>query len=261
MKFLVQSDDYGMTMSQSYGCINAIINGIVRNTGIFINMPWANEAFEVIKPLLDKIAFGIDLNLSTGPSVLDKEIIPSLVHENGYFLTSSENRDLDNESNHYDHLDYEEVYKEFDAQIKKYIKIVGKKPDYLHNHAYVTETINRVTQNLSNKYTIPYASEIWKKFDMIPKSGWYLFPPTLENQLNSNLESFILSDGLGVLDKEYSTLVCHVGYLDKKVFEMSSFNIYRAIDLEGVTSSNVIEWIDKNNIELITYNDLSINNE
>ncbi|MBR4161990.1 MAG: ChbG/HpnK family deacetylase, partial [Solobacterium sp.] len=104
MKLLVQSDDYGITRAVSLGCIHGIKNGVVRNTGMFANMPWIEECVEWIKPYLDQIAFGIDLNASTGPSILGHEKLPTLTHEDGMFLGSKENRALDTDENDHDHL-------------------------------------------------------------------------------------------------------------------------------------------------------------
>ena len=64
MKLLVQSDDYGITKAVSLGIIEAIKFGIVRNTGLFANMPWTEEVVGLIKPFLNNIAFGVDLNIS-----------------------------------------------------------------------------------------------------------------------------------------------------------------------------------------------------
>ena len=166
MKLLVQSDDYGITMGVSLGIIEAIKFGIVKNTGLFANMPWVEEVVDMIKPYLNDIAFGVDLNISTGPSILSKDEIPSLVQDNGNYLTSSMNRNLDNEENDFDHVIYEEVYKEFEAQIKRYIKLVGKKPDYLHAHAYTTKTVIEVSKDLSIKYQIPYSIQLFDHEEM-----------------------------------------------------------------------------------------------
>lgn len=257
MKLLVQSDDYGITLAQAHGCIEAIKNGIVRNTGLFANMPWAKECVELIKPYLNTIAFGIDLNASTGPSLLSKNEITSLIHDDEVFLTSKENKELDTKENNFDHVVYEEVYKEFEAQIHKYIELVGKNPDYIHGHAYGTDTTNKAILNLAKKYQVPYSMDVAEKMGCSNMNmGWYNFPPTLENQLNSNLESYILEDKFNFLDEEYGFLVCHVGFLDKQIFDLSSFNIYRVVDFEGVTSPKVKEWISKNKVELITYKDV-----
>lgn len=260
MKLLIQSDDYGITKAVSLGIIEAIKNGLVRNTGLFVNMPWVEEVIELIKPYLDQIAFGLDLNISTGPSVLKKTEIPSLVLENGNFLTSSMNRSLDNEDNNFDHVIYDEVYKEFEAQIQKFIDLVGKNPDYLHAHAYSTPTVEKVSIELSNKYNIPYSIQLFRMKQMAPSDmGWYKFPPTLENQLKSSLKDYILNDKNHYLKHNYGVLICHCGYVDGELFDYSSFNLYRAKDLEAMLDSQVKNWILNNDIELITYKDLDEN--
>lgn len=257
MKLLVQSDDYGITKASALGTLEAIKNGIVRNTGLFANMSWTEEVVENIKPYLDRIAFGVDLNASTGPSLLNKAEIPSLVHDNGNFLTSKENKALDTEANHFDHVVYDEIYREFEAQIKRFIELVGKKPDYLHGHAYVCPTTIKASLDLAHKYEIPYSSEIMENTSMHSGGmGWYVFPPTLENQAKSDLESFILADQNEYLKHEYGMLITHCGYVDKELMELSSFNLYRFNDLKGVTSPLVQQWIEENQIELITYKDL-----
>ena len=173
------------------------------------------------------------------------------------FLTSKENKALDTQENNFDHVVYEEVYKEFEAQILKYIELVGKKPDYIHGHAYGTKTTNKATLDLAKKYNVPYSMNVAELMGCSNMNmGWYTFPPTLENQLNCSLEKYILEDQFNFLDKEYGFLVCHVGFLDKQIFDLSSFNVFRVVDFEGVTSPKVKEWIDKNNVELITYKDV-----
>lgn len=257
MKLLVQSDDYGITMGVSLGIIEAIKFGIVKNTGLFANMPWVEEVVDMIKPYLNDIAFGVDLNISTGPSILSKDEIPSLVQDNGNYLTSSMNRNLDNEENDFDHVIYEEVYKEFEAQIKRYIKLVGKKPDYLHAHAYTTKTVIEVSKDLSIKYQIPYSIQLFDHEEMASNDmGWYIFPPTLENQLKSSLKDYILEDKNKYLEHKYGALVCHCGYADSQLFNYSSFNLFRIKDLEAMQDSEVKEWLTNNNIELITYKEL-----
>ena len=156
MKLLVQSDDYGITRAVSLGCIHGIRNGVVKNTGMFANMPWIAECVDWIRPYLDQIAFGIDLNASTGPSILGHEKLPTLTHEDGTFLGSKENRALDTDENDHDHLaaHRDELYAEFKAQIERYIELVGHKPDYIHNHAYGTKTTDEVTRTLAKEYGV-----------------------------------------------------------------------------------------------------------
>ena len=258
MKLLVQSDDYGITKAVSLGCIEGIRNGLIRNTGMFANMPWIEECVEWIRPYLDKIAFGIDLNASTGKSVLPHEKIPHLTHKDGSFLTSIENRSLDSEENGFNHLAQfkDELNAEFDAQIQRYIQLVGHKPDYIHNHAYATETTFEVSRELSAKYHCCYTDDtvhhpLVKEGGM----GWYSFGGP-EAQLKNDPITWFTEDRPGMLDSEYGYIICHCGYADAELFAMSSFNACRLKDLECMMSDKMKTWIRKNNIELISHKDL-----
>ena len=259
MKLLVQSDDYGITRAAAQGCLHGIRSGIVRNTGFFSNMPWAEEVFEWIKPYLNDIAFGIDLNASTGPSVLPHEQVPVLTHENGMFLGSRENRALDTDENNHDHLaaHYDELYAEFDAQIRKFIKITGKLPDYIHNHAYGTDTTKKVTDALIKKYGVPDSGTLSEliHMDMVNSMSWYV-PGGPETQLKADLKGWLLEDRGHILDRDMYYLITHCGYCDAELFALSSFNVCRTKDLEALTSPEVLQWVRDNGIELITFNDI-----
>lgn len=258
MKLIVQSDDFGMTKAVSLGCIEAIKNGIVRNTGMFTNMPDIDECFELIKPYLEQIALGIDLNITTGTSVLSHEFIPSLTKENGDYYTSKENRAMDNEENHFDHLKEcrDQVYAEFKAQIEKYIEIVGHKPDYIHNHAYWTPTIEEVTLALAKEYGVLSTMSMHSIEEVKESSmGWYVYGDA-QKQLKSTPLEYITNDTDCLLDSEYGYIVSHCGYVDIRLFELSSFNTCRVNDLAAMIDSKMKQWIKNNHIELITFKDL-----
>lgn len=254
MKLLFQSDDYGITPAVADGIIYGIENGIVRNTGLFANMPWAAECVEKIRPYLDRIAFGIDLNASTGSSLLGYEKVPNLCHEDGSFLTSKENRAADESAPGHDHVNYDQVYAEFEAQIEKFIALTGKLPDYIHGHAYGTETTDRARRQLAEKYNRPYTVDVMKKTGRA-EGTWYVFGGP-EAQLAEDPIGFITSGKACDLAKEYGYIVMHCGYADAGLFLLSSFNLCRVKDLEAATSPEVKKWISDHDIELITFRDL-----
>ena len=259
MKLIAQSDDYGITRACAYGALHSIKKGIIRNTGLFSNMPWAEECVELIRPYLSKVALGLDLNASTGPSLLGHDLVPDLCHEDGTFLTSSENRSLDTDENDHDHVNYDQVYAEFEAQILKYIELVGHRPDYLHGHAYATKTTRKASIDLARKYGILYSTQLRERPEVLSpgmKDTWYLFPPTFENQAKSDLGSWLIDPARGFLNAEYVYLVCHCGYVDSEIIGLSSYNIFRARDLEGVTSDRVWKWVRDNKVELVSFKDL-----
>ena len=251
MKLLIQSDDYGMTRAVAQGIIHGIRNGVVRNTGLFSNMPWAAEVVEWIRPYLNDISFGIDLNASTGPSLLGYDKVPNLCHENGMFYTSRENRAKDTAENDFDHVDYDQVYAEFEAQVEKFIEIVGKKPDYVHGHAYGTKTTIRARKAIADKYGIKLTADYRK-----PAKGTWYVGKTIEEQLQNDPLGYIIEDREGILSDELGYIITHCGYCDKELFDLSSFSTCRVKDLEAVTSDKMKQWIRDNNIELVSFNQL-----
>ena len=258
MKLIIQSDDYGITRAVSLGCIHGIQNGVVRNTGMFANMPWIEECVTWIRPYLNEIAFGIDLNASTGPSILGHEQLPTLTKENGDFYTSEENRSFDSVENGFDHLYVckDELYNEFKAQIERYIELVGHKPDYIHNHAYGTKTTNEVTRILAKEYGVICSANLMEnKSIKAVGMGWYVHGGP-EAQLQIDPIAYITKDNAEILKQEYGYLVSHCGYVDADLFRLSSFNTCRVKDLEALTSNCVKNWIEENGIELITFKDL-----
>lgn len=256
MKLLIQSDDYGITPAVADGIIYGITHGVIKNTGLFSNMPWAKECVEKIRPYLDDIALGIDLNASTGSSLLGYDKVPNLCHEDGSFLTSRENREADKTAVNNDHVNYEQVFAEFDAQVQKFIELVGKKPDYIHAHAYETATTERARVAIADKYDRPYTVAVGEKLcGGYGRMGWYQIGSP-EKQLTEDLKNFIITDQSHFLEKEYGHLVTHCGYADAILFELSSFNLCRVKDLEALTSEEVKQWVKDNNVELITFKDL-----
>ena len=253
MKLLIQCDDYGITKGQAAGVIEGIKNGLIKNTGFFVNMSWSEEVFKIIQPYLSDIAFGLDLNLSTGSPVSNSKDIPSLVQSNGEFLTSSMHRQLDKENDNNCHVNYEDAYRELKAQIKRYIDLVGDTPDYLHAHAYVGEQITKASIELSKEYNIPYSMQLIKEKNIFsPETSWYMEMRT-KAQKDIDVVDYIINDKLDILDKDIVFLITHGGYVDAELYKLSSFNDIRAKDLEMLTSKAVFEWIEINNIELITY--------
>ena len=86
-KILFQGDDFGFTRGVTLGIVDSIDRGVLRNTGLFANMPSAEFAVSFMKDR-PQACFGIDFNLVAGPSVSDPKDIPHLVVENGNFLKS-----------------------------------------------------------------------------------------------------------------------------------------------------------------------------
>ena len=61
-KILFQGDDFGFTRGVTLGIVDSIDRGVLRNTGLFANMPSAEFAVSFMKDR-PQVCFGIDFNL------------------------------------------------------------------------------------------------------------------------------------------------------------------------------------------------------
>ena len=259
MKLLVQSDDYAITPGVSLGCIEGIRHGLIRNTGMFVNMPWSKECFTWIAPYLDRIALGIDLNLTTGAALLAHSQIPSLTKEDGSFYSSKESYLMDKQLGR-EHGVPEEIEREFRAQLARFESICQRKPAYIHAHAYYTPTIKVIQQKLAKEWGIPYSGDVLQTINGAGiekhQTPWYQKPATIENQMVSSLKDYLLNDPMWLQQEAY-VLIGHMGYVDPALLSLSSYTLYRIKDLEAVCDAQVKAWLEAKGVKLITYHQLN----
>lgn len=253
MKLLVQADDYGITEGVSAGIIRTIENGIVRNTGLFANMECAPKVVEWIRPYLDEICFGIDLNLSAGRPCSEPERVKSLIQEDDSFMTSKMHKELEESRP----MKYDEILYEYIQQIERYKQLVGKLPGYIHGHSYRNKDTDLAMEECSRQYNIPVSWKILKERNVKQNPiSWYPILKTGVSIMEVDTIHYFCDDVNGYLNSEISAINTHCGYVDADLFKVSSYTLLRVKDLEAMTSQEVKSWIEKNNIELITYRDL-----
>lgn len=263
-KILFQSDDYGITRGVSEGILYSIQEGIIRNTGLFVNMEYSKWAAEKIKNL--DVCLGIDINYVAGMPVSNSIDIPHLVKENGHFYSSSEQNKrnnlikLDGLVSYYekDPYPYKEILLETENQVKKFIELIGRKPDYIHPHSLMTPNCVKAQIEVAKKYNIYSTLDLLNGnvCKELPGAIMNIKGMNLENQLNAPIEKNLIENAIPSLqDEETGYYIFHCGYVDAELFKHSSLTLRRAIDLEAATSKKIIEYINENNIKLITYKD------
>lgn len=267
MKLLTQGDDYGFTKGVTYGILDAIDNGALRNTGMFTNMaiaPWAAEMWKAKDR--SNACLGIDFNIVSGPSVADPKTIPSLVDENGEFIRSGARlRDprFQTEEGRRAMCPYEEVYRELKAQYDRFVELLGKKPGYLHAHSLMHENYMDGIRQLSRETGIPFSMDLQEKlgftssFQMIPKSNATtkkVFDPA--EQLKKEPLNDFMAYGDLFLTKEYVTFGGHPGFVDAELLSLTTLSLERMKDHAAMVDPKLLNWIRDNKVELITYYDL-----
>ena len=266
-KILFQSDDYGITRAVSDGILRAIEEGVVRNTGLFVNMNSSDYAVNRIQG--KNVCLGIDINYVAGMPVSSPREIPSLVKRSGMFYTSKEQ----NQRNHLLYMDglisvfeqdpypYEEILLETENQVKRFKELTGKWPEYIHPHSLVTPNTDRAARKTAEKYHLYYTMDMLqgKVCKELPGAVANIKGAALEAQLQVQVEKNLLENALPSLkDGETGYYIFHCGYIDADLFKVSSLTLRRAVDLDAALSKNIQKYIRQNQIELITYKDLSV---
>lgn len=269
MKLLVQGDDYGFTKAVTYGLLDAIDNGILRNTGLFANMPIVEWACSEM-PARPQACFGIDFNMVSGPSVVEPKEISHLVDDNGEFIRSGVRiRDprFQTEQGRREMFPYDETYRELRAQYDRFVELTGKKPGYLHGHSISHEHYREAIKKISEDEGIPYSHDIQEKYgfksmmeikrakgEVSLASQKKMFDPM--DQINKNPLKDVLDNWDYLLQQEYVAIGGHPGWVDAELLSLTTLSLERMRDHEMVTSKELMRRIKEDGVELITYYDL-----
>lgn len=234
-KLIINSDDLGMTPSITKGIIDGYKEGVITSTTVLMNSPYAKESLEAVK----------DLNIGVG------------VHLNVTFLkplTQGKSFLIDNrfkKPHEYDHIniDAEELYEEWRAQIDAFIKMTGHKPTHLDAHHNIQDYYPDVYRRLSRKYNLPVRklNHIINDYEPVPVIHF-------KDDL-CHIEDFakICESHTGTIE-----IMTHSGYCDDELEKLSSYSTGREEELSFWKDPLVKEYLNNNNIELISFKDIKI---
>ena len=266
MKYLLfQSDDYGITNGVSDGILYGIKNGVVRNTGLFVNMASSKLSAQKIKDI-PGIDVGIDINYVAGYPVSDINEVKSLVDEKGHFIPSTKyiknNKLIEKKNGLYyfeeDPFNYDEIYTETENQVKKFIELMDRKPAYIHSHSISTPNTAEAALEVAKKYDListridrnnPKVYQI--PVDWTPKS----FP--VEEQFKVDVKTRLVESLKNSLDHEIGYYICHCGYVDDDLLSETTYTIIRCKDLASAVSKELIDFLKENHIQIITHTELA----
>lgn len=247
MRLFVRADDLGITEAVNYGMLKSIEDGIVRNVGLMVNMPASIHGYNLVKDI-ENLCVGQHTNISIGKPISDPKDIPSIVDENGNFLSSKVYRGTKD-----DLVVYDEAIIEIEAQLNKFIEIAGKKPDYIDAHAVMSENYNKALEEVAKKHNILYLP-FFKKFTLDGKEVVFGDYQKMTEDSMYDPMKYILEDEGNILNKELGLLVFHPGYVDMDILNWSSYNMIRPLEVEALCSQEVKDWVKENNIELVNFN-------
>ena len=264
-RLLMQSDDYGITDGVSAGIRRAIEYGLIRNTGMFVNMPCAARAAEEIRDM--DVCLGIDINYVCGRPVSDPSQVPHLINGQGYFRSSGEVTS-NNKRIGIDELGlityfekdpypYEEILLETENQVKRFIELNGKLPEYIHPHSLMSENCYKAAKATADKYGIIHTLDMMHCYRILPGTFDGTKDSTAETQMEYDVAGNLLNRAIPLIcEGETCYFICHCGYVDYDLFKNTTLTLRRVKDLAAMTDDRVKKCIEDNGVTLITYREL-----
>lgn len=268
---IVNADDFGLNQEVNSGIVYCFKNGIVTSASLLVNKEGFDDAIEKIKENPD-LDIGVHLNVFRGRPLTR---LKYLVRKNGemagnvlFFMFKI----LMNKKQA-----YKEIYKEFEAQIKKALEngIVISHLD-TEKHIHMFPFVSEIVLNLAKKHNIravrlPFENKwainnpmfrqlsklVFSKFlcriskELFIRSGLefpdYFYGVSLSGKYSEkNFELFI-----GRLRSGISELSCHPGFLPKT--SLYYIDNYRKEELNVLTSDIIKESLFKKGIKLANF--------
>lgn len=153
---LVKADDYGFTEAISLGILKAYREGIVRSTGVMVNMPAAPGALGWLREA-EGLCLGLHINIVVGKPAADPVLIPDLIDEQGDFHSSKMYR-AELAAGRDPIPDLDQAVAEVEAQIRRFIALTGRRPEYLEGHAVRSPHLLEAMALLAKRYDLPHLS-------------------------------------------------------------------------------------------------------
>ena len=246
MKLIVNADDFGFSPSINYAIYDAFKNGIVRSTSLMCNMPGFEHAIKMMKEH-PEMNVGIHLVTTVGYSV--SKGLKTLTDENDHFY---HDEDLVSK------CDENELRQEYEAQIERFMA-TGLKPDHIDFHYCSTPVQVKIQMELAKKYGLPVRCPR-PEYEQTYIDAGIVYSHHLQRDFYDDgvsLENLIhVFDSCLEKNLEQAELMCHPGFIDRNVLNMTSYQYQRLDEYAILTSNEIKNYIKEHDIELISFKDL-----
>ncbi len=132
-QLVVIADDYGIGPSTSAGILELAHEGVVTGSVLLVNSPYAEPEVAKWDRAGRPMELGWHPNLTLDAPILARQHVPSLVNAQGRFwpLATFMKRLF------FGRIDPAEIAAEFQAQLKRFISLVGRPPRLLNSHQHI----------------------------------------------------------------------------------------------------------------------------
>lgn len=251
-RILVRADDVGYSRGVNYGIADSVWNGIVRSVGVMPNMPETCHGLELLKG--SGVCYGQHTNVCLGKPVASPDKIPSLLDEEGNLKSSKVYREAFRKGEEVAVL--EEMVLEVEAQYLRYLELVGEKPHYFEGHAVMSKNLFIALGMVAEKYDLPL---LGMDFSGNPVKFRNSFLTSSMESMAPDYDPFASLKKAALADygpDGCAMFISHPGYLDDFLLNTSSLTTPRTKEVAVLTSPLTRRWLEENQIQVVTYDDL-----
>ncbi|MFL2120897.1 carbohydrate deacetylase [Marinilactibacillus psychrotolerans] len=253
-RVIINSDDFGYSRGINYGIMDAFNQGILTSTTLMTNTPGFKQAVELAKEH-PKLGIGVHLTLTFLKPLNHK--VNTLTDPSGNFHKLAEY----NQSNV--KVDLNELYEEWDQQIKKVIHN-GIDPTHLdsHHHLHTFGDHQEVVIELARKYDLPVRGNFERKNEVKTTDHFIAdFDPIgewMQSKEKQQMATTYLNELYEILlDQETVEIMCHAGYIDQFVKTHTSYYNPRIFQTDLLIHSEFAQKLKRDSrIELVSYKNL-----
>lgn len=264
-RLIVNADDFGLTDGVNRAVIECHQAGAVSSTTLLVNGE-AAEAAASLAAANPALGVGLHFNITSGTPAAPPESVPSLLGAGGRFpglaaalLRLSTGRARTGE-----------LKTELTAQIRRCLEL-GLRPTHidshhhLHAHPRLRYVIGRVAPAIGisrmrgyrMRARSPKALAIAAAARLPAGAGALKTPDRfsgIEVMGSKNLAGWLAGELAGGGD--CLEFMCHPGYADERLAQVSSYNSLRQAELEGLVSGEFLGAIEAAGVRLISFRDL-----
>ena len=250
-KILIRADDLGWTEAINYGIAKSVVDGIIRSVGLMPNMPAARHGLELLKDV--HVCLGQHTNICVGRPLTDPSRIPSICQEDGSLKPSRAYREAAKRGEDFVVLD--EVVLEIEAQYQRFVELTGQQPHYFEGHAVASPNFFKGLEIVAERHSLPLLPFSMEEPIRFRSKLLYMSMDSMKPDYDpfQSLKAAALRD---YGPDGCCMFVCHPGYLDDEVLRTSSLTIPRTQEVAMAIAPETYQWLDENEIEVITYDDL-----
>ena len=156
-----------------------------------------------------------------------------------------------------DFVDFDEAVIEIEAQLARFVQIVGREPEYFEAHAVLSKNLNEAIGHVAREHGYTYQVPSFDPSAVVQCGGTPVRMVMRSQAPGYDPAAAIRETVEEMRDGETVVFVCHPGYLDHYILTHSSLTEDRTKEVDALLDPDLRAWLEgRGDLELIDYRDL-----